>query len=165
MTPQKERRIILVSACLLGLPTRYDGTANPDPEVLHMAKDPDVLVIPICPEQLGGLPTPREPCHFVKGDGARVWAGKARVHGIQSCEDRTEFFLRGAKAVADLAQTLGVQEAYLKERSPSCGVHQVYIEGELRPGMGITTAVLKKLHIRVYPREGQRVKSSGEEKK
>jgi len=161
MTP-KNRRVVLVSACLLGLPTRYDGSSNPDPEVIQMAKDPDLLVIPICPEQLGGLPTPREPCHLVHGDGSAVWAGKARVIDLKTGADRTALFIRGAQAVSYLAQTLGAKEAYLKERSPSCGVHQVYIEGELQPGVGVTTALLKKLHIRVYPREGQRTDLTGD---
>ncbi|MDL2275510.1 DUF523 domain-containing protein, partial [Desulfosarcina sp. OttesenSCG-928-G10] len=91
---------ILVSACLWGCACRYDGCAKPDPVLMIRLKDQDVL--PVCPERLGGLPTPRPACSIAGGDGAAVLAGTARVVDKNSA-DQTDAFIRGARRTLDLA--------------------------------------------------------------
>ncbi len=121
---------ILVSACLLGLATRYDGGTKASALVQTFIKD--YQLIPFCPEQLGGLPTPRPPAELVGGDGLAVLEGRARVF-TRDGRDVTAFFLRGAEEGARLARLLGVREALLKSRSPSCG---------LTPILGVAAARL-----------------------
>lgn len=141
----------LVSACLAGLSTRYDGTGCPDDRVREMVRLG--RAIPVCPEQLGGLSTPREPASFIGGDGRAVLDGSARLltsGGI----DVTEAFVRGAQATLELALLSGVTEVIFKERSPSCGCGHVHVDGGLVPGVGVTTALLERAGIRVRS-EGQ----------
>ena len=126
---------ILVSACLLGEPCRYDGKAQPCPAVIEMAKNHEL--VPICPEQLGGLPTPRTPSE-IQADGRVIDA-----NGI----DRTMAFETGAREALRIAREHGCKRAILKENSPSCGVHRIYdgtFTGTLVPGMGIAAALLAK---------------------
>ncbi len=99
---------ILVSACLLGVPCRYDGKSVAVPDVCRLAKEH--TLIPICPEQLGGLPTPRTPSER-QGD---------RVVNREG-EDVTAFFSRGADQAVALAELLRIDLAILKQNSPSCG--------------------------------------------
>jgi len=105
------------------------------------------VAVPFCPEQLGGLPTPRPKAWLLGGDGREVLEGRARVVNERG-EEVTENFLRGAKEALKLAQVLGAKRAVLKSKSPSCGVTKVYIaEGEepaLRPGMGVAAALLSR---------------------
>jgi len=138
--------VIIVSACLLGLPTRYDGCQCANDEVLSAIGSR--TVVPVCPEQLGGLATPR-PAHFLdEGTGEEVLAGRSRVVNDDG-EDVTEEFLRGSRAVLRIAELAGAREAWLKERSPSCGV-QVTSHGEEKvPGPGVATALLRSRGIRV----------------
>jgi len=113
------RRAVLVSACLMGVPCRYDGRdkASPSLETLLRGRTP----VPVCPEQLGGLPTPRLPAELVGGDGFDVWSGTAQVIDDRG-RDVTEQFRRGAKAALLLARTSGARSCILKARSPSCGI-------------------------------------------
>lgn len=138
---------IIVSACLVGLRTRYDGESNADPEIIKLLKKGDA--IPLCPEQLGGLPTPREAVQFVGGDGEAVLKGTAKVLGVDTNTDRTENMIRGAEETLKIARVLGVKRAILKEGSPSCGVNWVKIEGVYRKGMGVTAALLQREGIQV----------------
>lgn len=78
-------------------------------------------IIPICPEQLGGLPTPRPPCHIEGGGGAKVLAGRAHVRD-KSGVDRTAEYVRGAKEAVKIAKLFGATRAFLKSRSPACDV-------------------------------------------
>ncbi|MFP7754611.1 DUF523 domain-containing protein [Thermodesulfobacteriota bacterium B35] len=126
----------LVSACLTGLCTRYDGGSRPSAECRHLLHR--YHWIPVCPEQLGGLPTPRTAADLVGGDGFAVLAGTARVIDRQGT-DRTEQFLRGARQVLAIARAQDIRLALLKARSPSCGV---------RPRTGITAALLLQNGIR-----------------
>nr|WP_320011367.1 DUF523 domain-containing protein [uncultured Desulfobulbus sp.] len=127
----------LVSACLLGLCTRYDGKSKPSSAcVQHLAP---FHWIPVCPEQLGGLPTPRSPAQLIDGDGHAVLAGTARVIDKQGI-DRTSAFIQGAHMVLSLAQMQQVTYAFFKARSPSCG---------LSPTAGVTTALLQQHGIEV----------------
>ncbi len=124
-------RPYLVSACLLGLPTRYDGTSRPCPTC--RAELAGRNWVPVCPEQLGGLPTPRPPADLVGGDGKAVLAGRARVV-TRSGVDVTDQFLRGAEMVLTLARELQVTGAFLKGGSPSCGCGRI---------LGVTAALLQ----------------------
>jgi len=132
--------MILVSACLLGVNCRYDG-GNCAERYDLTALSRKELLIPVCPEQLGGMPTPRIPCHIVEGDGDAVIAGKAHVID-QSGMDVTEAFLRGAHEVLKIARYLGIQKALLKELSPSCGATGIKRNNHIVPGRGVTAAVL-----------------------
>ncbi|MGO3796407.1 MAG: DUF523 domain-containing protein [Pauljensenia sp.] len=136
-------RQLLVSACLAGLPCRYDGRSKPDPEVVALVASGAAL--PACAEQLGGLDTPRPPAEIVGGDGHDVLAGRARVL-TDSGEDVTEDFLRGARATAGLAREHGVEAAVLQARSPSCGCGRIYDgthSGTLVDGDGVLAALLQ----------------------
>jgi uncharacterized protein YbbK (DUF523 family) len=138
-----ERPPVLVSACLLGHKCRYDGQDAADKGVLALADH--FHFIPVCPEQLGGLPTPRLPAEIGGRDGADVLTGKARVQRKDGA-DVTQAFLQGAQAALAIGQEHGIKLAICQERSPSCGVHQIYdgsFSGRLQPGSGVFTALLK----------------------
>ncbi|WP_457574097.1 DUF523 domain-containing protein [Desulfolithobacter sp.] len=127
----------LVSACLTGLCTRYDGCikySKPCMEALA-----PYHWIPVCPEQLGGLPTPRPPADLCGGDGFQVLDGRARVL-TRDGEDLTEAFVRGARQVLLLAEMLNINLAFLKKGSPSCGT---------TPLAGVTTALLERHGITI----------------
>lgn len=132
--------MILISACLLGCACRYDGQSKPHPLALELAKQG--LVVPVCPEQLGGLPTPRQPSER-RGDRVVTRDGR----------DVTAEYRRGAEETLRLAQLYGCGAAVLKERSPSCGCGRIYdgtFTGTLTGGDGLTAALLKENGIRVY---------------
>jgi uncharacterized protein YbbK (DUF523 family) len=137
----------LFSACLLGVNCRYDGGNSLREDILQIFIENGGLVI--CPEQLGGLPTPRPPAQFYNGSGEEVLEDNARVKQIETGIDVTENFKKGALETLRLAQLSGVEIAYLKDKSPSCGVNHVYINGELKEGRGVTAALLKKNGIKV----------------
>lgn len=131
---------LLVSACLLGLPCRYDGASRRLDGMEALLERHDC--VPVCPEQLGGLPTPRPPAE--RRDG-----GVFTRDGL----DVTPEFCRGAEAALDLARLCGCQAALLKERSPSCGcgvIHDGSFSGGLVAGDGVTAALLKAADIPVY---------------
>ena len=133
---------LLISACLLGAACRYDGQSRPlDAQTLEKLKERYALV-PVCPEQLGGLPTPRPPAER-RGGAVRTEAGT----------DVTEAYARGAAEARRLAALLGCEAALLKARSPSCGSGEVYdgtFTGTLRPGDGVTAEALKAAGVAVY---------------
>ena len=136
---------ILVSACLLGIPCRYKGDARPS-EWVRALNDRHSL-IPVCPEQLGGLATPRNPAEQQSG----------RVVNTQG-EDVTVPFERGAQAALALARLNHVVCAVLKARSPSCGSGEIYdgsFSGRLIPGDGVSAALLKQNGIRVFTENEQ----------
>jgi uncharacterized protein YbbK (DUF523 family) len=145
-------RPILVSACLLGLLTRYDGTSKRNKKVLDYLRRNDLVPVPVCPEQLAGLPTPRPATRFTAGDGAAVLDGTGSVRNAEGAEVN-ELFLRGAAETLKAARLAGCREALLKERSPSCGVHQVYLEQDVVAGRGVTAALLARHGIRVFGEE------------
>ena len=133
----------LCSACLLGIKCRYDGKSKPNKKVLELAKKE--ILIPVCPEQLGGLSTPREPAEQ-KGKKVITKSGK----------DVTKNFVRGAKQVLKIAKLFGIKEAILKQRNPSCGCGQVYdgtFTGTIIEGDGVTASLLKKHGIKVISEE------------
>ena len=121
----------LVSACLVGLCTRYDGQSKPSPSCLQRLAEYDCW-IPVCPEQLGGLPTPRPAAELAGGDGYAVLVGTAQV--IDRCgNDLSAHFTRGARMILAIAQAQNIDICLLKAGSPSCGG---------TPCPGVTTALL-----------------------
>jgi len=144
----------LISACLVGMCTNYLGQAYTVREFAAMLERGEV--VPACPEQLGGLPTPRPPAEIQPGcNGFAVLEGKARVLR-QSGEDVTEEFIRGAREILKLAQAFRADLVILKERSPSCGVHTIHdgnFCGRLVSGTGVAAALLKRHGLQVLSDE------------
>ncbi|MCK5116560.1 MAG: DUF523 domain-containing protein [Candidatus Aegiribacteria sp.] len=113
---------ILVSACLCGIPCRYDGRSKPVDRFVEMLRCGEC--IPFCPEKLGGLTTPREPAVLSGGDGFSVLDGAAKVILSDTDGDVTDEFIRGAELSVMYASSLNPESIYLKEKSPSCGVRR-----------------------------------------
>ena len=131
---------LLVSACLLGVKCRYDGQSRPDEKVLGLLKNH--VLVPVCPEQLGGLSTPRCPCE-IQGDRVMSRDG----------DDRTAEYEKGALEALRLCRLFSCEAAILKAKSPSCGLGCVYdgtFSGTLRPGDGVTAGLLKNSGVPVY---------------
>jgi len=137
---------VIVSACLLGLRTRYDGGDAFSMEAVVLLEGR--VVVPVCPEQLGGLPTPRPRAGISAGSGADVLDGAAEVLDEDGA-DVTVQFVKGAMDVLQIARLSGAREAYLKEKSPSCGSSVICRDGECVSGMGVTAALLAKEGIAV----------------
>lgn len=131
---------IIVSACLLGIPCRYDGKAKPEDSVISLKEKYEL--IPVCAEVLGGLPTPRI--------GAEIVGNKVlRSDGV----DVTNEYHKGADEVLKIAIQNGCTKAILKSKSPSCGKGQIYDGTYTRTlinGNGILTDLLIKNNIKVY---------------
>ena len=136
----------LVSACLLGIRCRYDGkdALRPDLASALAGRTP----VPVCPEQLGGLATPRPAAQLRGGEGGDVLDGRATVR-TDAGADVTDAFRRGAEEVLKIAALHGATEAFLKARSPSCGAGRVWRDGAVGDGDGVTAAALKRAGIRV----------------
>lgn len=131
---------ILISACLLGVCCRYDGASKSYPDIAELAKEH--VLIPVCPEQLGGLPTPRAPSER-QADRVVSVAGT----------DVTQQYCKGAEEALRLCQLFGCDAAVLKEKSPSCGCGVIYdgsFSGTLRQGNGVTAELLLAYDIPVY---------------
>lgn len=136
--------MIMVSSCLLGIHAKYDGTLTNKNDLLmkycHLGK-----YLPVCPEQMGGLPTPRPPVEITGG---------AAINNIG--QDVTAQFKKGAEQCLYLATIFNVKAAVLKERSPSCGVRKINdgsFSQVVRDGKGITAALLSEKGIPVYSEE------------
>jgi uncharacterized protein YbbK (DUF523 family) len=132
---------IIVSACLLGLKTRYDGNDAFSAEAAALLEGRSI--IPVCPEQLGGLPTPRTKAAITRGDGMDVLAGTADVTD-ETGAVMTAKFVKGAMETLQIARISGAREAFLKEKSPSCGSALICRDGSCVKGMGVTAALLAK---------------------
>lgn len=140
----------LCSACLLGIKCEWDGKDRYKNEKIIQLSKKEIL-IPVCPEQLGGLQTPRLPAEIKSGDGFTVLQGKSKIVNKVG-EDITEKFIKGAKEVLYLAKLYGINEFIGKENSPSCGVKFIYdgsFSGKTKQGKGITTAMLEANGIKV----------------
>ncbi len=130
---------LLISACLLGVPCRYDGGSKPHPIAARLAEKYEL--IPVCPETLGGLPTPREPAELRDGRAVTRDGG-----------DRTDAYRLGAERTLAIAAENGVTRAVLKERSPSCGrglIHDGTFGGGMTRGDGIAAELLLENGITV----------------
>lgn len=143
--------IRVVSACLAGIACRYDGKRCAHPAVVSLLKAG--RAVPLCPEQLAGLPTPRESVALVGGDGEAVLRGDAKVVAC-SGRDLTQSFLAGAEEVLKVARLVGCREVLFQERSPSCGVEWVYQGKDLVRGWGVCTAVLERAGFSVRGMDG-----------
>ncbi len=144
--------MILVSACLLGVDCRYDGENSRNQDVLDYIKEKDLGVIPVCPEQLGGLPTPRNPSVISDG-GKKVLEGGAEVI-MEGGKDVTQEFKKGAEEALKLAKIFDVEKAILKSGSPSCGKNVIPRNfREKTEGSGVTAALLKDNGIEVISEE------------
>jgi len=135
------RPAIVVSACLLGVRCNHRGGASPSTAALKLADE--FRVIAVCPETVGGLPTPRH-------------AAERRPDGRVVADDGTDVtsaYARGAAATLELARAAGARQAVLKARSPSCGCHQIYVDGVLVDGEGVTAEVLRQAGVEVRSEE------------
>lgn len=153
MSGSNRSELVLVSACLAGRACRFDGSSNPADGVARLVAEGRAILV--CPEEDGGLGTPRPPAEIVGGDGHDVLDGAARVvtrHGV----DVTEAYVRGAELALETARAAGATTAILKSRSPSCGRGCVY-DGSFtrtpRDGDGVTAALLQRNGIQVLTDE------------
>ncbi|GHG62141.1 DUF523 domain-containing protein [Streptomyces griseocarneus] len=145
---------VLVSACLRGVPCRFDGRHKASSELEEAVSGREV--VSFCPEVAGGLATPRRPAELVGGDGYDVLDGTARVVE-DTGRDVTAEFVDGARRALAAARHGGCTEALLMPRSPSCGRGVVYdgsFAGVLVPGDGVTAALLERNGIAVRPAPG-----------
>jgi uncharacterized protein YbbK (DUF523 family) len=134
---------ILISACLAGVNCKYDGKNNLNEKILKLVKSGQAVLV--CPEQSGGLPTPRTPCEIIDD---KIISARG--------EDVTAQFHQGAKETLRLTKLYGIKTAILKERSPSCGVHSIYdgsFTNTIIPGNGITTRLLQANGINIISDE------------
>lgn len=142
-------RPILVSSCLLGLQSRYDGTDNYSQTVVDYIERQQLTPIPVCPEQLAGLSTPRPKCWFIHGDGVAVLSGKGELNNEEG-QNVTETFLHGAQECLKIAKLTHCKLAILQQRSPSCGSQKIYLKDKLIEGVGVTTALLSKNGLKIF---------------
>jgi len=151
----RDKPPLLISACLLGVACNHEGRGSPREVVDELARH--YRLVPVCPEVLGGLPTPRAAAELTGGDGADVLAGAegARVVNIAG-DDVTAAYRRGAEAAVAVARAVGARRAVLKARSPSCGSAAVYdgtFSRRLVPGRGVTAAALAAAGLEVGSEE------------
>lgn len=143
---------ILISACLLGRPVRYDGGGKRLTDRRLERWQAEGRLVPVCPELMGGLSVPRPAAEIAGGSGAAVLAGRARVVTTTG-EDVTAAFVAGAEAALDLARQNGCVHALLIDRSPSCGSLHIYdgtFSGRRIAGAGVTASLLSAHGIAVY---------------
>ena len=129
----------IVSACLAGLHCRFDCASKEREKIKFMVENGEAIAV--CPEQMGGLPTPRNPAEIT---GDRVFS--------KTGDDVTTQYQNGAQEALKMAQMVGATEAYLKSKSPMCGLNLIYdgtFSGKLIEGDGILVKLLKKNNIKV----------------
>ncbi len=131
------RPTAIISACLLGIPCRYDGRSKLASEAERLSRY--YHLVPVCPEQLGGLPTPRLPAEIICGDGIDVLSKKAGITNLHG-EEVTSFFLKGAYLSIKIANICNANKCFLKSKSPSCG---------LSPKIGVTAALFLRNNFSV----------------
>lgn len=150
-----EAEPVLVSACLLGRECRYDARHNRDLALERELAERGLVAVPFCPEEHGGLGTPRPPAWIERTGAAAVLEGRERVL-TDATVDVTAQFLAGARGALDACRRHGIARAFLKERSPSCGVCRTHAGGELVEGPGVTAELLRRHGIAVEGVEGRR---------
>ena len=137
---------ILISACLFGLNVKYDGKSNYLGRKILNRLQKFYDLVPACSEVFGGLPTPREPAEITKEGKVLTKSGK----------DVTKNFIRGAREVLKVCKRLGIKKALLKQRSPSCGVGEIYdgtFKKRVIKGYGILARMLKDEGIELFTEE------------
>lgn len=143
----------IVSACLCGINCAWNGKSKPSQKIIELMESEEM--IPICPEQLGGLSTPRIPQEIQGCSGKDVLAGRCKVMN-KNGEDVTAQFIRGAEEALKIAKLTGATEFIAKSKSPSCGCGSTYdgtFSGTLIEEDGVTTALLKQNGIKVINEE------------
>lgn len=143
---------VLVSACLLGVNCRYDGGSNHNRKLIDYLSAHKLQAIPVCPEQLAGLPTPRPKAWFTCGDGQGYLQQQAQLHN-EFGQNVGPAFLLGAQETLKIARFCGCSTAIMKERSPSCGCRQIHRNNELVAGAGLASALLQQSGITVTSEE------------
>ena len=142
--------MLIVSACLVGVNCKYDGGNNDNNKVKEFLKDKEYVII--CPEQLGGLTTPRKSSEINNIGGQEVLKGNSKVISFEN-KDVTKNFIEGAKESLKIAKLFNCKKALLKEGSPSCGCNQIY-DGTFNknkiPGIGVTAALFIENNIEVF---------------
>ncbi len=141
--------VVIVSACLFGVNCRYDGLNNYNQELVNRLHGYKICLV--CPEQLGGLNTPRPACEIQNGSGAQVLVNSVPVLSING-DETTVSFLIGAYETLSIAKKVKARHAIFKEKSPSCGVAAIYdgsFSGKLRKGNGVCTEMLRLSSIKV----------------
>lgn len=141
--------MIVVSACLAGVPCRFNRGAKPDVEVQRLVGEGKAVAV--CPERMAGLPSPRPPAELQGGDGHDVLCGRATVTNNIG-EDETQAFIAGAEKFLKFVLAQGATQVMLKAKSPSCGVTMIYdgsFSGKLVEGCGVTAALLMENGIEV----------------
>ena len=142
--------MIIVSACLLGENCKYSGGNNKSENVIKYLEDKEYILV--CPEQLGGLSTPRNPSEIItygNKDGNDVLSGCTKVLSNKGI-DVTKNFIQGAEETLKIAKEHNAKTAILKAVSPSCGYKKIYdgsFLGNKIQGMGVTAAILNKENI------------------
>lgn len=144
----------LVSGCLLGIRCNWSGDEKYfNPEMLQQVQSE--ALVPVCPEQLGGLATPRSPQEIQGGDGEAVLGGGARVVNREGVDVTAQFIL-GAEETLKIARLLGITEFVGKSGSPSCSCNWIYdgsFSGRQVPGKGVAAALLERHGIRLISEE------------
>jgi uncharacterized protein YbbK (DUF523 family) len=152
---ESSERPVLVSACLLGQACRYDGRSNRDGALERELAAQGLRPVAFCPEEHGGLGTPRPPASIEERDAAAVVDGEARVVTDAGIDVTGEFVI-GAEGALAVCRAHGIRTAFLKERSPSCGVCQTHVAGKVVDGPGVTSELLARNGIEVRGVEGRR---------
>jgi len=152
---EPKRVPVLVSACLLGRECRYDGSQNRDRALERELESAGMRAVPFCPEEHGGLGTPRPPAWIERRSAAAVLDGRDRVV-TDAGADVTAQFVKGAEGALATCRAHGIGIAFLKERSPSCGTRNTHVGKGLASGPGVTTELLLRNEIEVRAVEGRR---------
>jgi len=148
----EQKNKILVSACLLGQPVRFDGQAKEIKHAILQRWQEQGRLLAICPEVSGGLPVPRPSAEIIACSAEDVIDGRCQVL-TEDGDDVTRYYICGAQHTLILCRQQRIRMAILKENSPSCGSAQVYdgsFNAKLTTGMGVTTALLRQNGITVF---------------
>ena len=151
-TIAKEKKYI-ISACLIGKNCFYDGSSRSKSEIRNLLDAGEAIAL--CPEELGGLSTPRSPCEIFAGDAVDVLRGKAYIFNKEG-KDVTINIIKGSREFLSIVRECGVKKAILKARSPCCGRGKIYdgtFTNKLRSGNGIVAELLQRNGIEVITDE------------
>jgi len=132
---------ILVSACLIGIPCRYNGDSAFKESLLKELAGK--IIISLCPELMGGMGVPRVAFELPSLNYNKIFSGEEKIMNKEN-QDITNKVIEGCLKVLKICKSLNIKKAYLKENSPSCGVNRIYINGVKKRGMGICAYLLKK---------------------